>query len=125
MNLSEWAHSLENDEKAYVSQCFKYWQGHNGDNAPCAPLGISNARADILRYHTQSLMDTTTRRRKMEELNTITFKATKEFQQNLAMAAAEVDSNLSSFIRCCIELSIETVRKHPELIYTLKSVIPK
>ena len=125
MNLSEWAHSLENDEKAYVSQCFKFWQRDNGGEKPDPPEGISKARADILLYHTQSLLDTTKRKRKMEESSTITFKVSGEFHQRLAMAAAEIDTNLSIFIRCCVELSIETIKKHPELIYTLKSVIPK
>ncbi len=126
MNLSEWANSLPNDEKAYVSQCFKFWQGHNGNREPYPPNGISNARAEILKYHTKSFLEPGTRRRKMEDLKVISFRATEEFEKEIAFDSAKLDVNKSIFLRACIEAGRPFVLANPRIInFFSDSVIPK
>ncbi len=126
MNLQEWANCLEPTEKAYVSQCFKYWQGHNGDREPDPPPGISRSRSEILLYHTKSFLEPGTRRRKMEELQTISFRVPEEFYRQLAFDAAQVDVNISIFIRSCILLASSQIKANPNLVnFFSKAVIPK
>ncbi len=125
MELKDWILELNGDEQAYVRQCFRFWAGDNKNYEPEIPSGMSKSRADILRYHTKSLAESHQRRRKVEDLDTISFKASHDFHQQIAFYAAQIDVNLSIFIRTCIELSKETLVKHPELVYSLKSVLPK
>jgi len=126
MNLSEWANCLEPAEKAYVSHCFKFWQGNNGGTEPSLPPGISRSRSEILLYHTKSFLEPGTRRRKMDELQTISFRVPEEFYRQLAFDAAQVDVNISIFIRSCILLASSQIIANPNLVnFFSKAVIPK
>lgn len=125
MNMSQWANSLEKDEKSYVSRCFREWK-RNSESEPTIPDGISKPHADVLRYHTKALLDTTQRRRKMEDLDTVSFKLSHKLHEALAMAAAEVDVNVSIFIRTCLLLAIPQIAANPKIInFFSESVIPK
>ncbi len=115
MNLSEWANSLEINEKGYVSQCFKFWNGSNGGQEPPIPVGISRSRADILRFHTKSLNDGQTGRRKMEESKPMSFRLTDALKKDLAFEAAELDISLSEYLIRCINIGRPIVMAYPAL----------
>ena len=124
-DISDWVNTLDSDEAAYARQCFKFWNGLTGGQEPIIPDGISEVRAQILRYHVKNLMDTTKNKRKIEQLRVVSIRILKDLYESVCLYSAEIDINISVFIRCCIELSKETVLKHPELLYVLKSVVPK
>lgn len=126
MTIAEWAELLEPEEKAYVKLCFKFW--HNPDAIePEIPDGIGRSKADLLRFHTKSLMeDSRAGKRKMEQLETISFKASHSLHTQAAMDAAHVDVNLSIFIRTCINLASPIIKANPKLVnFFSDSVIPK
>jgi hypothetical protein len=126
MRLSEWINELEPAERGYTRQCFRFWNGSNGRIEPQIPSGMSKARADVLRYHTQSLTDLTRRRRKVEELKVISFRAPEELQRHLAFEASELDINMSIYIRACLEAGRPLVRAYPKIInFFSDSCIPK
>ncbi len=127
MSLQAWVDTLDrDDEKVYVRQCAKFWMGSNGGHEPDIPDGISKSHAQVLKFHCQSLCEGTPRRRKLEELSTITFKASEEFHKELAYAAALVDVNVSIFIGSCILLAKDQLKANPKLInFFSDSVIPK
>ncbi len=126
MTIAEWAELLDPNEKEYVKQCFRFW--HNPDAVePEIPDGIGRSKADLLRFHTKSLMeDSNTRKRKLEQMETITFKASHTMHTRAAMDAAHVDVNLSIFIRTCINLASPIIKANPKLVnFFSESVIPK
>ncbi len=126
MTIAEWAELLDPNEKEYVKQCFKFW--HNLDAVePEIPDGIGRSKADLLRFHTKSLMeDSKPSKRKLEQLETITFKASQALHTRAAMDAAFVDVNLSIFIRTCILLASPIIKGNPRLVnFFSDSVIPK
>ncbi len=125
MNSNEWIHTLEKDEGGYARRCHRLWK-QGMEDGPTIPEGMSKTKADILRYHTKALLDTTRRTRKMEELAVISFKLPKELQQQVAMSAAEVDVNVSILIRTCIVLALPQIISNPKIInFFSESVIPK
>ena len=66
------------------------------------------------------------RKRKMEDLRVVSFKMSPAEFEELAKNAAQIDVNVSIFIRCCIELAASQVLKNPKLInFFSDSVIPK
>ena len=115
MGISEWAHSLETNEKGYVSQCFKFWNGTNGGQEPPIPVGISRSRADILRFHTKSLNDGQTGRRKMEESKPFSIRITDSLKKDLAFEAAEIDITISEYVIRCINIGRPIVLAFPDL----------
>ena len=126
MTISEWAELLDPEEKVCVKECFKFW--HNPDAVePEIPGGIGRSKADLLRFHTKSLMeDSKAGKRKLEQLETITFKASHAFHTQMAMDSAHVDVNLSIFIRTCILLASPIIKQNPKLVnFFSDSVIPK
>ena len=114
------------EEKAYLRRSFQYWkEGERGED-PKIPDGISNARAQILKYKAKGISEDSKRKRKMEELTTVSFKISREFFEQLALDAAEVDVNVSIFIRTCILLASPQIKSNPKIInFFSDSVIPK
>jgi hypothetical protein len=126
MQLSEWIRVLDQDEAGYARRCFRFWNGTNGGDQPTIPAGMSKARADVLRYHTQSLTDMTRRKRKVEDLKVISFRATVDLEKQLAFEASELDINKSIYIRACIEAGRPIIKAYPQMInFFADSVIPK
>ena len=117
MTIYQWSQELEPDEQAYVRQCFQYWMGNNGGIEPDVPEGMSKVRAETLKFHCKSLIDTTQRRRKMQELKVISFRAPEEFEKELAFEAAKIDVNKSVYIRTCLEIGRKLVLAFPALIH--------
>ncbi len=126
MKISEWVKELDQNEAGYARRYFRFWKGSNGNREPEIPWGMSKVHADVLKYHTQSLIDTTQRRRKMEETKTITFRASEKLERDLAFEASEIDVNKSIYIRACIEAGRPIVKAHPKIINFFSDVvIPK
>lgn len=125
MDLNEWLLDLEPTEAGYVRQCFKFFKGTNGGIEPEIPAGLSKARADVLKFHCKSLAEKIKRRRKVDELKVINFKASEKFEKEISYEAAELDVNKSIYIRACIEAGRAFVKTHPDMIKFLDSVIPK
>jgi hypothetical protein len=114
------------EEKGYMRRCFKFWKGVTKGEEPEIPEGISKAKADILKFKAKTAADSTKRKRRMEELVTISFKVSKEFSRELNSQAAEIDVNLSIFIRSCILLAGPQILAYPKVIgFFSDSVIPK
>lgn len=127
ISVGQWIRELDQKEAAYARQCFRFWNGTNGSQEPEIPEGMSKVHADVLKYHTKSFINGDTRRkRKMEDLKVVSFKMPPREFEELASCAAQVDVNVSIFIRCCIELASPQVLKNPALInFFSESVIPK
>jgi len=115
MNLSEWADLLEPVEKAYVSHCFRYWNGTNGGIPPSPPPGMSKARADILLYHTKSLNNGETGKRKMEQSIPVSFRWLGKFKNDLLSEAAQLNLDLSTYVFRCINIGRPVVKTYPDL----------
>ena len=125
MNISQWVKELPGNERGYVRQCWHSWNGET--SPPIVPVGMSQAKADILRYHTKSFIkENNGRKRKMEDLRIVSLKMTNDHFEELAKNAAQIDVNISIFIRCCIELATPQILLNPKLInFFSDSVIPK
>jgi hypothetical protein len=114
------------EEKGYMRQCFKYWKGLTKGEEPTIPPGISKVKADILKYKSKTIADSTERKKRMDETVTISFRATKEFSKEVSADAAEADLSLSVFIRACISLASPQILAHPKIIgFFTDSVFPK
>ena len=122
MKIEEWIPQLEPEEQSFVRRSFRAIKGGNGKPDTGK---ISQPRADILFAHTQVLAENSPRKRKPNPLRVITLKLPYDLHQELLRDAAEVDINVSAFVRACIVLSSETIKKRPLLLHILNSVIPK
>jgi hypothetical protein len=124
MKISEWVRDLSDQEKGYVRQCWNYW--HGGAD-PVIPDGISKPKADILKYHTKSFIDENNgRKRKMEDLRIVSLKMTQDQFDRIANSAAQIDVNISIFIRTCLALATPQLLDNPKLInFFSETVIPK
>lgn len=127
MTLAEWTKELDQDEQGYVRQCFKFRNVLNGGQEPEIPKGMSKTKAEILKFHCKSYLEGSNgRKRKMDELETITFKVSPDLHKQLAVDAAQIDVNISIFIRTCIVLAAPLLKTNPELVnFFSGSVIPK
>jgi hypothetical protein len=125
MNISAWVQELPREEKGYVRQCWHQW--NCGGKDPSVPEGISGVKAQLLKYHTKSfIIEGSRRKRKMEDLRVVSFKMSPAEFDELAKNAAQIDVNVSVFIRCCIELGTPQILINPKLInFFSESVIPK
>jgi len=125
MNISEWVKELEPDEQGYARQCFRFWNGSNGHVDPDIPDGMSKSKALVLKFHTKSLTDEAKKKRKLEELRVVSFRAPEKFEKELAFESAQIDVNKSIYIRACIEAGRPLVKHNPGIIaYLSGSVIP-
>ena len=51
---------------------------------------------------------------------TVTFKTSEPLARLLSQTAFEIDKNKSEVVRCCILLSIDTVRNCPSLVHRIQ-----
>ena len=115
MKMAEWISELEPDEQAYARQCFRFWNGTNGNQEPTIPNGMSRSRADILRYHVKSLNNGQIGRRKVEENPTLSFRVVESLKRDLAYEAAQLDLSLSEYLLRCINAGRPLVMAYREV----------
>lgn len=124
MTIEEWIPLLDPDEVSYVRRAFHLIKSGNGKPIE-PPDGMSKVKANILWHHVLTLSEQTERKRKALSLIPLTFKLPYDLHKRLLEDAAFCDVNVSIFIRTCIQLSSETIKKNPTLINLLNSVIPR
>ncbi len=115
MSISDWIELLETKEQAYARQCFKYWNGTNGGYEPPIPEGMSQSRAEVLKYHVKSLSGDSSGRRKIEKSKPISFRIKDKLKRELAFEAAERDVSISEYIIQCINAGRPLVLAYPNL----------
>ncbi len=114
MDLIEWILELEPIEQAYARQCFRFWNGTNGDRQPLVPDGMSQARADIIRYHVKAFINGRTGHRKLEEKKPTSIRFSGSLKKQLIFESAERDLSLSDYVIKCTNAGRPLVRAFPE-----------
>jgi len=122
MDLVKWIGMLEENERSYVSKCIEYWTSGNGTVLPLPPPGLSQVKADLLRYHTRSLLEdfSSKAKRIKKQASSISIRIPKSLEIELKTKAQILRQSESELVRACIELGLPILEKNPIIINYFK-----
>ena len=115
IKINEWIALLEPVEQGYVRLVWRWLQGTNGGIEPAIPLGMSRAKANILKWHSQALNNGERGRRVMEKKPPINFRGSESYHKELAFEASLLDISLSEYLTRCVNAGRPIVQAYPKL----------